>query len=266
MDTELYLQRIEQYETGTMSAIERTAFESELATNDALREVHGLFLQSNTVIEQGIENNLRAQLQEWAGTTTEVPLATSQKVARKTVFMPSTWVRMAIAASVALLIGWFGWQWAGNQYSDQALFAGNYEKPSESAFRAGTNSVHPLKQGFDALKSGDLNTAATFFQAIPADSDRYAEAQYFLGHAALQSTQYDTAIAAFRQCAASGDARFKEKSEWNLLLTYIAAGRTKASEFNLLLENVTGNPAHSYHVQGKQLQAQLKSIWRKSSQ
>ena len=56
MDLELYIERIEQYETGAMSAADRSAFEIELASNTALRQAHALFLQANDVIEQGIEN------------------------------------------------------------------------------------------------------------------------------------------------------------------------------------------------------------------
>ena len=262
MDINLYIERIEQYETGGMSSPERSVFEAELTSNADLRQAHALFLQTNDVIEQGIENSLRSQLQGWAGASSQAPIVATKTVGNKVVPMTSTWARLAVAASVALLMGWFGWQWAGGQYSDQALYAGYYEKPPDTAFRApGTD--HPLQQGFDAMKANHLEDAVAFFSSITSDNDRYAEAQYYLGHASLQLKKYDSAIEAFRQCAARTDSKFREKAEWNLLLTYMAAGRTGGAEFKALLEQVAGNAGHSYQKQAQALAGDMRSFWRK---
>lgn len=263
MDITLYIDRIDQYETGAMNAAERNAFEAELASNADLRQAQALYLQANEVVEQGIENKLRSQFQDWAGDTAQVPM-TATKTPAKVVSMPSTWMRMAIAASVALLIGWFGFQWAGSQYSDQALYSGNYEKPNDSVFRAGgAGEAHPLQVGYDAMKAHDLEKAATFFGSILADNDYYSEAQYYLGHARLEQKKYDAGIAAFQQSAARNGSKFQEMAEWNLLLTYIAAERTGTAEFKALLGKVANDSAHSYQPKAKELQQDLGSFWRR---
>lgn len=254
MNIELYIERIEQYESGTMGAAERSAFEDELSTNTELRQARDLFLKANDVIEQGIENKLRHQLQGWAGNTNQAPIRS------KVVSMNTTWVRMAIAASVALLIGWFGFQWAGNQYSDQGLYASHYEQPDASAFRA-AGAVHPLQTGFDAMQTGDLLDAAAFFGSIPADSDRYAEAQYYLGHASLQLKQYDAALAAFTTCSERPESKFREKAEWNLLLVYLATGNS--DEVKRRVAQIAGNPDHSYQQKAETLSNELNAVWRR---
>ena len=93
MDITLYIERIEQYESGAMSATDRSAFEAELVSNADLIQARDIFLQANDVIEQGIENKLRHQLQDWAGVANQTPVRT------KVVTMNATWVRMAIAAN-----------------------------------------------------------------------------------------------------------------------------------------------------------------------
>lgn len=262
MNIDLYIERIEQYETGAMSAAERDAFEAELASNTELQQVYAHYQQANEVVEQRIENSLRSQLQGWAAESEEAPRTTAKKVDGKGVFLSANWARLAAAASVALLIGWFGWQWAGNHYSDQALFAGHYEKPVGAAFRNGTNVAHPLQPGFDALEAGNLERAATFFSSIPIGDERYAEAQYYLGHTALQQQQYVAALAAFQHCAAGADLRFKEKAEWNALLTAVAAGRTSDQAFTTALDRMIQNTGHSYNTQAIALKKQLESGWR----
>jgi len=257
MDLELYIERIERYESNAMSVAERRDFEAELAANNDLQEALALYRQSNEVIEQGVENQLRAQLQEWAQAETQAPTVASKKVS-----MNVTWGRLAIAASVALLLGWFGWQYTSSQYTDSALYAAYYEKPVTSNLRSGANTAHPFQAGFEALESNNGATAVNFFSAITNDNERYAEAQYYLGHSYLSLKQYDSAIAAFQRCADSQDIRFQEKGAWNMLLTYVAAGRTEDPVFKALLQAMAGSPDNGNQAKAKKLQQQLNSIWR----
>lgn len=259
MDLELYIDRIEQYETGALNDAGRTQFETELAENPDLKEALALYRQANAAIEQNIENSLRAQLQQW---NAEDRKMTAQPGGARIVSMRSNWMRWAVAASVTLLVGWFGFQYAGSHYSNQALYLANYEKPADSAFRAGTPGEHPLQAGFDALQAGNLTAALTFFKTIPPENERYAEAQYYLGHAAMQAGQYDAALIAFQRVTERHESKFQEKAEWNLLLCYVATGLTGDPSFKALLGRVAASPEHSYQEQARALQEKLGSVWR----
>lgn len=259
MDLNLYFERIDQYETGALSPTEQDAFEAELATNAELREALALYRQAGDVIEQQIENQLRAQLESWAAAGQSAEQAPAGRVVR----MRVGWVRWAAAASVALLLGWFGFQWAGRQYTDQALYAGYYEKPADSAFRSGTAAGQVLQPGFAALQKGDWAAAQAFFSGVAATEERYAEAQYYLGHACLQAGQYTAAAAAFERCAAQGEAKFQEKAEWNQVLALLAAGQTETPAFKTLLARIAAAPNHSFAAQARALQRQLASFWRR---
>ncbi len=257
MNLELYIDRLEQYETGALTDAERAGFERELAENGELRQALALYRQANDVVELQVEHTLRAQLKQWAAAGTQTGAGGGRVVS-----MRSVWVRWAAAAAVTLLLGWYGLHWAGNRFSDPALYASFYEKPADSGFRAGATGAHPLQAGFDALQAADFPRAIAFFGAIPPDNERYAEAQYYLGHAAAQQGQFDTAIAAFQAAAGRDEPKFREKAEWNLLLAYVAAGRDEEATFRTLLNRVAETPAHSFSGQAQELRSDLDSIWR----
>ena len=212
------------------------------------------------MIEQGVEAQLRLQLQGWAKSDTDT--AAAPMTARRVTMRPM-WVRLAAAASVALLLGWFSIQWADRNYSDEAIFAAQYEAPESSSFRAGVTIYNPLETGFKALENNDLPAAEAFFKSIPPEHERYAEAQYYLGHTASQLKHYDLAIAAFQASIQRNEAKFQEKAEWNLLLTYVAAGQTENADFQALLNRIASDPNHAYQKKAEVLQGELGSFWRK---
>ena len=252
MNLELYMERVEQYAQGTMPEAERLLFEAELATNADLRQAFELYHLGQEVIEQGVEAQLRLQLQGWAKSDTDT--AAAPMTARRVTMRPM-WVRLAAAASVALLLGWFSIQWADRNYSDEA--------PESSSFRAGVTIYNPLEAGFKALENNDLQAAEAFFRSIPTDHERYAEAQYYLGHTASQLKHYDLAIGAFQASIQRNEAKFQEKAEWNLLLTYVAAGQTKNADFQALLNRIASDPNHAYQKKAEALQGELGSFWRR---
>lgn len=264
MNIELYIARIEAYATGIMPEAERRVFEAELASNAELQQAYELYQLGQEVIEQGVATQLRQQLTDWskeAGDSDKIvamPPATARRVS-----MRPMWMRFAAAASVALVIGWFSLQWVSRDYSDEALFAAQYEAPSPGTFRSGTAVENPLETGFKSLENNDLQGAETFFQSVTPTQERYAEAQYYLGHAAGQLGHYDLAIRAFQVAIASNEARFREKAEWNLLLTYMAAQQTESADFKTLLNRIVGNPQHDYHEKAVALQEKLGSFFRK---
>lgn len=264
MDLELYMERVEQYAQNTMPEADRRVFEAELAANPELQEALDLYQLGQEVIEQGVAAQLRMQLQGWDKSGSDTAAAAPTMTAGR-VNMRPMWIRLAAAASVALVIGWFSVQWAGQHYSDEAIFAGQYETPDPSTFRSGTAMENPLEPGFRALEDNNLQAAENFFKNVSPDQERYAEAQFYLGHTATQLEHYDLAIDAFKTCIQYNEVKFREKAEWNLLLTYVAAERTDDPDFQNLLNSVAGTEHHSYRREATQLKRELESFWRKIS-
>ncbi len=264
MDLELYMERVEQYTRNTMPEAERRFFEAELAVNPDLQEALDLYLLGQEVIEQGVEAQLRLQLQGWSKSASETTTAAPTMTASRVNTRPM-WIRLAAAASVALIIGWFSVQWAGSNYSDEAIFAGQYKAPDPSTFRSGTAMENPLEPGFRALEDGNLRAAEDFFKNISPEQERYAEAQFYLGNTAVQLEHYDLAIDAFNACIQRNETRYRERAEWNLLLTYVAAEQTDDPNFRNLLNSVIETEHHSYRREATKLKKDLESFWRKIS-
>ena len=258
MDVERYMERVEQYTLGTMPPAERAAFEAELATNTELRDTLDLYRLGQEVIEQGVEASLRSKMQGWASAETAAPPMTASRVNLRPM-----WIRLAAAASVVLVLGWFSVQWSSRNYSDEALFAGQYATPEASTFRSGAAMENPLEPGFIALEDKQWKAAENFFKTVSPDQERYAEAQYYLGHAALQLGHYDLAKDAFQSCIRKNEVKFSEKAQWNLLLTYVAAGETDDADFRQLLDAIRNDQGHSYQREAQALYGKLGSFWRR---
>lgn len=263
MNHELYIERLDQYATGSMSDPERAAFELELKENPELREALALYRESEAVIEQSIENNLRQQFQSWAAADhTTQPIATGKPEA-KVISLRTVVTRWAVAASVLLVAGFFYLYQSSQNLSDQSLFAANYEAPEDGPVRGDAAPVDPISQGAEAFNNKNYAVARTFFNQIPATDAPYAEAQYYLGHIALQQQQYDDAITAFEKTVQANDTRFTDKAQWNLVLTYLAANRTEDAGFKALLATLAGDVNHSYYEQAKALEGKLGSFGRR---
>jgi len=261
MEIGFYIERIERYAQGQMPEAERADFEAELASNAELRQAYDLFQWGDAAIEQSIEQSLRQQLQEWAAEGTAVLSANPPRA--KVVEMRPNWSRWAVAASVILLAGFLLFRSAGAGYTDTALFAANYDLPPAATIRSGSATENFLEPGFKAMKTNDFQKAADVFQGVPANSTRYTEAQFYLGHAAMQLNNYDLAITAFQTAAQGNEFKFTEKAQWNLVLTYLAASRTKDQNFKSRLENIIAHPEHSYHQNAVALQQKLGSVFRR---
>lgn len=264
MDLELYFDQLEAYEEGRMPEAERAAFEAKLAADAELRQALHHYRLSRETVEQGIEDTLRSQLESWAAAETapDITMEEARPKARIVAMRPR-WIRLAAAACMVLLAGWFLLQWAGRGYSDEGLYSASYELPSGPALRAGGALENPLETGFKALENKDFQAAEDFFKTIPTDHERYGEAQYYLGHAELQLKKYDQAIDAFQAVVRQNEAKFREKADWNLALTYVAAHRTKDMAFKNLLAFMVNDQGHAYHRQAVALEKKLGSFLRK---
>ena len=262
MNHDLYIERLDQYATGSMSDPERAAFEAELQENPELREALALYRESEAVIEQSIENNLRQQFLSWAEEDRAAQPVATEKHETKVISLRKIVTRWAVAASVLLVAGFFYLYQSSQSLSDQALYAANYEAPDGSLLR-GSAPADPLSQGAEAFINKNYAVARTFFNQIPPTDPPYAEAQFFLGHIALQQQEYDHAIAAFEKAVKANDIRITDKAQWNLVLTYVAAKRTEDAGFKALLSTLAGDVNHSYYVDAKVLEGKLGSFGRR---
>lgn len=263
MENEL-LEKIEKYVNGEMSASEEKAFDAAIEQDATLATAVDNFGVANDAIELLIEDNLRTELdnlraEESAESANNVvSINKSKPVAR----MRSLRRYLAMAASVALLLGFFGMNWAGSNYSDAALGEGIYSGYDMPNVRSGGNTLHPFSEGITAYNAGDYAKAIPFFQGIVVDDPRYAEAQFYLGHALLKNKDFSSAATQFKKVQTLNDVRYTENAEWYQIVAQLSAEQTN-DEFYTLLNKITNDSNHTFNSQAVDLQGKLNSFWRR---
>ena len=258
---EQILNKIEAYLNGDLSSSEEQQFDTEIAQNPKLAKAIDNYSIANDAIEILIEDNLRKELEQLKAEEASAGKVVSINKNRHQIKRRSLRSYMAIAASLAILLGFFSVQWAGNNYSNEALMEEvyGYKMPN---VRAANNTPHPFAEGLKAYQAQDFSKASQFFEGIAADDSRYSEAQFYLGHTLYQGKNYMTSAAKFKQVVTANDVRFVENAEWYQLLSLLAAG-DRSKEFQSLLSQIANDKNHTFNNKAMQLQTKLGSFWRK---
>jgi TolA-binding protein len=261
---EKYFDKIEDYLDGNLPPTALADFEQELRENELLAEQLENHRLAREAVELAIENDLRNQLNELKKKRLTVAQEPDKKEIVNSNSQRIVGLRriLAIAAGIALLIGFFGFEWTKNQYSDAAILANHFTAFEMPNVRGGENGA-PLEEGIKAFNAKDYASASSFFSSIPSSSDYYAMSQFYYGQSLYQSQQYADAFRIFDAVAKSGNTEFADKADWYALLTLLADGKGNSSETKSVLARMTANPNHSYNLQAKEIDQQLNSFWRK---
>ncbi len=247
-------EKIEAYLDGSLNEAERIAFEKALEADDELAAAMDRHLMANDAIEVLIADNLRAELKTMAADTKIKPIAEKRGGLRHYL------APLAIAASVALMVGVFGFLQKG-KYSNDGILSRHYTAYEMPTVRSGNNN-QALAEGVRAFQSKDYSKAIEYFKGIPVEDPLYTKAQFYLGQAYYQNEQAAEAIVPFGVVAQSDDLELSEKADWYALLAGLASNQVEKASFQNRLERITTDTGHSYHGQAKEIQADLESFWR----
>lgn len=262
---ENYFDKIENYLAGTMPAEERSSFEAELAQNKELKDTLEAHRLANDAIEVMVEDNLRTELKKMQAEVYPIgEKGPSSEKQAKVVTLRRLWPRLAAAASVLLLIGFFTFQWAGNNYNTSTIAGNFYDTTDLLNVRGDADFL--LEQGLNHFRNDQFAEAADFFRAIPDSVDLAPKSRYYLGLSLEEQGLHEEARQTLQSLIADADQDdflIAEKAEWLILLTYLNAGETESLEFTTLLEKITEDTNHSYYPKAIQLKQQMNSVWRK---
>ena len=258
---EALLDKIEAYLKGTMSAEEEAQFDKAVEQDPELAQAVDNFGIANDALEVLIEDNLRKELEilksEETGTTNVISIHKKKPVAR----MRSLRTYLAAAASVALLLGFFGIQRIGGTYSNEAIYTEMTSDFSMPGTRTSNGTIHPFAEGFTAYQEGNYAQATQFFRNVVLDDPRYPAAQYYLGQSLKTMKNYAEAAEAFENVLSSDDIRFIEQAEWNNVLMKLA-DKQPESTYRPLLDKIADDENHTFHRRAVRLQSKLDSFWR----
>lgn len=265
--TEANLTNIEAYLDGNLSDSKTQAFANRMEEDADFASTVDAYEVGEDAVEMLVENNLRAELKQLQSESTaakvvpmapkerKLTVATKQPAKRRNLFSS-----LAAAASVALLLGFFTFQHSAT--STDNLLAEHSTFLMPEANRSGDETAaHPLATAFEAQKNGDYTIAINFYKNIPADNERYNEAQSLLGHTYYQKKAYSEAIEQFGKVATVGDLRYKDQAEFYQLLSYIGNDQQDA-DFDRLMNKILSDEGHTYHQKAKDLNSGLNNWLR----
>ncbi|MEO1434163.1 MAG: hypothetical protein AAFV80_01410 [Bacteroidota bacterium] len=249
MSQDPFYNQIEDYLNGNLSATEQTAFETAMQTDAALAqevEDNRLALEALDLL---VERSLKDRLQE-------LQSAREQKER----FTRKPFRIVAIAASFALLIAIAAYLITKQGYTDEALFAANYEQVQGDNNRGSDQVNLQLSSGIEAFNAGDWALAIDALAAISSEDSNFAEAQFFIGQAHLELQQTKSARTAFQYLVDQQDVRYGDRAAWLIGLSYLLEGdELKArTELGTIAEDTT----HAFSDRAKQLLKKLDSFWR----
>ncbi len=262
MDAQQQFDTIEAYLAGELKGSALADFEQQVKADTTLAALVDEHHIAQDAIELLIESDLRKELnllREKDSTRTtkvvEMPARVAPATtASGTIKRRSLFSILAAAASVILLIGFFGSQFdSSNNLFDE--YYDGYQMP-ESNRSGDATDVHPFAIGFEAYKAGNYEESINFFKNIPMEDKGYREAQLHLGHCYLHNENYSAASTTFGKVVESQDIRFVEKAEWYQLLALLANKQQDAT-FKTLLNKMIDDKGHSYHQKAQKLNAEL---------
>ncbi len=250
MSKDIYFDRIESYVEGTNPPQEKIKFEQDLEQDPKLKEEYHAYIATQHAIEDLALDQVRAKVARIA-----------QHPPRSAKVFQLNRRAIAIAAGFLLLIAAFSFLYGRQQYSDQKLFAQQYESPNWSPIRGTTAATAQYDQAIASLQAGNKQEAMAQLSGITRADEVYANAQYALGHLQLQGEQATDAAKTFETLRELNDKRYQENVDWFLALAYLQAGNE--TQANRQIGTILQNQQHPYYQDALTLQSRLQSFWRR---
>lgn len=258
-----YFDTIEAYLNGEMTDAERAAFELQSSEDENLAKALKNHLLARDAMEILVENDLRKELDTLRKNKHKnLNNIVESKQKNNVLTLSATYKRyFAVAASLLLLMGFFGAYWVGGQYSDAAIVADNYTA-YEAPFVRGGEKL-PLQEGLVAYNKGNFDEAVNYFSNIQPSDEHYSMSQFYLGQAFYRKGMFDESAKTFVSLSNLGDNQLREKSEWYALLSYLADDKGETTECRAMVSRILANENHAYYQKTKDIMDKLNSCWRK---
>jgi len=145
----------------------------------------------------------------------------------------SLWILGLAAGFVLLLIAsssFFGLF----QSKNERLFQAYYETDAGLIAAMSESDNYEFDRGMVDFKSGEYNTALTFWDPLLKADNSNDTLLYFVAIANIEVKEYKISEKLLKELVANSNSHFQRDAKWNLALLYLKKGDISASE-NLLL-------------------------------
>ncbi len=228
-------ERIEKYLFGTMDAAEQSNFENELATDAVLAAEFQVQKAEHRAMDLLLQQDLKSQMAAWKSEQAE-QTTTARTVPMMQVSHRSNWMRLAAAASVLLVLGFF-WLIRPNA---QGVFD-EYSGTLRGNLSDAPEVLRPAEELVGQEKYAD---ALAILEKIN-DPDWDESVRVLRGECQFRLKNYAAAAAILEPIVKNpvGSDNLR-KAEFLLLYTYWGAGNSTAGK--ALKEKILATPNHPF--------------------
>ncbi|MBK8965698.1 MAG: hypothetical protein IPM36_03275 [Lewinellaceae bacterium] len=113
-------------------------------------------------------------------------------------------------------------------------------------------------QALDKFQDGKYTDALSKLKPSPGSDTDAIQQKELLALSQYKTKQYDSAVANFRDIAASGKQPYAQRAEWGMALTLLNQMPTKKPLFDRVMANILNNPQHLFFEKAKSLEERLK--------
>ena len=223
----------EDYLSGNLDENATNAFETRLETDKAFKQSFSIYKDISAHLDHEIGNeektmDFRANLDSISHNYFSKLNAQQEEVETK---KPFSFYKLAIAASVALLLGFFVFNQfsSGPSYSDFA----NYDQISLTV--RGTNNAL-LKEAETAFNTKNYEEAELLFNQILEEDSNNTEVQLYKSITLIETNQFTEADELLKGLS-EGNSIYKNKAKW-----YLALSKLKQDNFEAcknVLKNIS---------------------------
>ena len=216
-------ERIERYLQGAMTPGELDAFQQKISTDPELASAVNL--------HQELAQTLAGErIHQFRKTLKEVDASWKPATGVKWLRVLRNPQNLAIAASLLLLIGFFGW-WALQSPTPTELAARNFEQLPVQAFMGLDSNAAQLtrKEAHQAYIAEEYQVAIEKFSELTQLEPDELSYQLYLGVSQVGIQASADAVASLQPLAESEDQSVREEAAWYLALAYLQMDNAAAA-------------------------------------
>lgn len=212
MNTPDYTEKLMALANNELIGDEKMKLETEILNNPSLAEEFKKHLLAHELLESFIAQDLKKKLNSLA--EQGVDIESSGAVIKK--IIPSRY-KLAIAASVALVLGVSSYLFLGNKYAYPNIADGfSLEIQEVRGTNVGVEDI--IEKASIYISKNENARAILILKNISPDDDRYFRAQLLIGNASYQIDLISNAAIAFQICTKANQEDIKLEGEYGYLL------------------------------------------------
>ena len=215
-------EKIERYLDGSMEREERAGFEESLNSDPGLKtRVEEIRLLQMAVEEQSLRNKLDEYHREMASAQTQ-----NKPAAHKSGRILTLRI-LAVAASLALLIGFGYWWYYGQKTAGEKLFDKYFQPDPGLLTPMSATSDYAFYRGMVDYKQGNYEEAINRWKPLAEKNPENDTLNFYLGVSYLAGDKPDKAIEYLSKAVRVPQSRFINEARYYLGLARLKAGNTE---------------------------------------